>query len=217
LRNVDILVDLFRRYGRWINLLMSYSEHGGTIQVQRFLVDAFFKRSDGRALILQNVGKFAFIYLDIERYPDSEAQEAEVKSLIEFVLTIRFLQQQSMIALLEAPPPDRNHMFQFVGEFFVEPRITKDRMILNDRGDFSIIPGEIKDISGKPIYKGREIRGDFFSKLSEVLRGVVYLTDAMVEIYRHIEQTETFDFAFNNKKNNFYITIARSRRHGASE
>jgi hypothetical protein len=138
-----------------------------TCLIHEWLTTFYFKEEYGRALILQNQGEYAVLFLKTELFNDNNKRNREVKQFFELLFLLNYLNINGHIAIYRHIT-EKMHYLQ---DGFNAPKITNNIIFLNTRGDYSQSPDTICDKNKNVIYKGVIFRDIHYHLILNTLTG----------------------------------------------
>ena len=124
-----------------------------TLSFKEFLEEHFFNSKMGNSIIVQPADKFCIYFLTINEYENTTLRNKKVAALTDLVSFLAYLNKQGFITFYTREINESRKLY-FLGTIFRNPRVTRDRIILDNNGLNSADPESICDEQGNRLYRG---------------------------------------------------------------
>jgi GH25 family lysozyme M1 (1,4-beta-N-acetylmuramidase) len=141
---------------RIIKDLSAYPD-GKTLSLQDFLQTYYYTEAQGRALIIQNQGEYAILFLKPDAFANEEAKANEVKFFFELLALLNYLVKEGYLTLFREKT---EKMYYIQDDFNAVKIVNNSTIVLNTKGYYTSVPDTIHDAQKNVMYKGIEFKGD---------------------------------------------------------
>ena len=159
------------------------------VSMKEFLDSFYFKEQYGRALIIQSGSHYAVYFLNVQLFDDEEVKKLELQRFFELISLLHYLKQEGYICIFQGYETKRKTLY-FFQDNFDDPKVSKDIIYLNSKGDYTSSPDSILNGSDKVIYKGKTFQHETFELISSTLSGHIIISGNIHELIKHHEKKQ---------------------------
>ncbi|WP_369048234.1 glycoside hydrolase family 25 protein [Tenacibaculum sp. UWU-22] len=193
------------------DIIQKISKQNRSFEIQTILEETFFTSAKNCALIIQNINRYAVLFCEDTTYNEVERHNAFTSSFWRLVALIKYLKDNEYIYSLGGTLT--NEKLCAIHPDFHYPRIQGDRIILNDRGWYSMHPDSIFDKNGALVLKGVVYKDSYYESALQNLTGAYILSEKFNDLLAENKEKLTNSNIGNSKnekntsKVSDYITI----------
>ncbi|WP_075342305.1 glycoside hydrolase family 25 protein [Tenacibaculum agarivorans] len=164
----------------------------GIISLKNVLEKVFFNPENEKALIIQLREQYAIYFVTNKIYNNPITQKEAIVQFSQLLALLEFLNTRGVISIFRKQHSVKEPMY-FLSSIFSEPKLEKDKILLNNDGLYTDKPEEIKNAKGEIIYKGIQFNDSHF--IIKNLIGNIVISDKIQHILDEIDsKKETTPF-----------------------
>ncbi|AXT62638.1 hypothetical protein D1816_20530 [Aquimarina sp. AD10] len=162
------------------DIIRKISKQKGSFEIQTILEETFFTRNKNCALVVQNINRYAVLFCEDTIFNEVGKHNKFISSFWKLIALIRYLKDHQYIYSLGGTLTD-SKLYAIHPDFHF-PKIQGDRIILNDKGWYSMHPDAIFDKNGVLVYKGTIYRDSYYEAALHNLTGVYIVSEKFKEL-----------------------------------
>jgi GH25 family lysozyme M1 (1,4-beta-N-acetylmuramidase) len=145
------------------------SKTNGAFSLEDLLTQFFFNEQQGRALIFQNIDRYAVLYLKKELFTEEKEKGEQIEKFWDLITFIKYLKDNHYIYPVFSH--DMDEKIVILHDVFKDPKIEKNRIVLDEDGDFTSQPEMINSKEGDVLYEGVIYKKDYYKSIANNVLG----------------------------------------------
>lgn len=145
------------------DLIDFLSKKDSAFSLEDVLVQFFFNEEQGRALIFQNIDRYAVLYLKKQLFSEEKEKGEQLEKFWDLITFIKYLKDNHYIYPMFSH--DMNEKIVVIHDVFKNPKIEKNRIVLDEDGDFTSQPEMINSKEGDVLYEGIIYKRDYYKSV----------------------------------------------------
>ncbi|WP_299674299.1 glycoside hydrolase family 25 protein [uncultured Tenacibaculum sp.] len=155
----------------------------GIVNLKELLEKIFFSKEKGKTLIVQLREQYAIYFLTNKIYNNPINQKKAIVEFSQLLALLEYLNSNGIISIFRKQHFVKNPIFVLNNDFN-DIKIESKKIILNDNGDYTDKPEEIKNVKDEIIYKGIQFNDSHF--VIKNVMGNVVISDKILNIINDI-------------------------------